>query len=187
MIEVRFHGRGGQGAVIASKILAEAAFLEGKNVSGFPFFGVERRGAPVTAYTRIAEDVIRVKSGIYEPDYVIVMNSTLIQAVNVVDGLKPGGLVLVNTKRSPESLSQELEVASNVRVVTVDATGIAIDHRLGSKAAPIVNSSILGAFAKVSGLVKLASLVESIERNVPVKLEENAAAAKEAYDKVVVA
>ncbi len=141
----------------------------------------------MTAYTRVSEEAIRVKSGIYEPDYVIVMNSTLIQAVNVMDGLKPGGLVLVNTKKSPGSLSQELDVAGNVRVITVDATGIAIDHKLGSKAAPIVNSSILGAFAKVSGLVKLESLVESIEHNVPVKLEENAAAATEAYDKVVVA
>ena len=185
MIEVRFHGRGGQGAVIASNILAEAGFLEGKEVSAFPFFGVERRGAPVTAYTRISDRKIRIKSGIYAPDFVIVLDPTLVKAVNVVDGLKPGGLVLVNTKESADSLRQGLGISAEQKVATVDATGIAIKHRLGSKAAPIVNSSILGAFAKASGLVRIESLVSSIKHNVPVKLEENAAAAKEAYESVV--
>lgn len=185
MIEVRFHGRGGQGAVIASNILAEAGFLEGKEVSAFPFFGVERRGAPVTAYTRVASEKIRIKSGIYAPDYVIVLDPTLVKAVNVAEGLKPGGLVLVNTKEQLGKLSRELNIGKGQRVATVDATGIAIKHRLGSKTAPIVNSSVLGAFAKASGLVKIESLIKSIRHNVPVKLEENAAAAKEAYEAVV--
>lgn len=185
MIEVRFHGRGGQGAVIASNILAEAGFLEGKEISAFPFFGVERRGAPVTAYTRMADHPIRIKSGIYEPDYVIVLDPTLVKAVNVAEGLKPGGIVLVNTKETPASLSEELDLGEDRKVATVDATGIAIKHRLGSKAAPIVNSSVLGAFAKVSGLIRIESLVTSIKHNVPVKLEENAAAAQEAYGQVV--
>jgi 2-oxoacid:acceptor oxidoreductase gamma subunit (pyruvate/2-ketoisovalerate family) len=185
MIEVRFHGRGGQGAVIASNILAEAGFLEGKEVSAFPFFGVERRGAPVTAYTRVASEKIRIKSGIYAPDYVIVLDPTLVKAVNVAEGLKPGGLVLVNTKEQLGKLSRELNIGKGQRVATVDATGIAIKHRLGSKTAPIVNSSVLGAFAKASGLVKIESLIKSIRHNVPVKLEENAAAAKEAYEAAV--
>lgn len=184
MIEVRFHGRGGQGAVIASNILAEAGFLEGKAVSAFPFFGVERRGAPVTAYTRIAERPIRVRSGIYAPDYVIVLDPTLVKAVNVAEGLKPGGLVLVNTKEPPEHLKQKFDNDA-LKLATVDATSIAIKHRLGSKAAPIVNSSILGAFAGASGIVKIESLVQSIRHNVPVKIEENAAAAKDAYDSEV--
>ena len=97
MIEIRFHGRGGQGAVVASNILAEAAFMEGKDVCSFPFFGVERRGAPVTAFTRVDSRPIRVKSGIYAPDHVIVLDPSLLKAVDVLAGLKKGGIVLVNT------------------------------------------------------------------------------------------
>lgn len=186
MIEVRFHGRGGQGAVIASNILAEAAFIEGKEVSAFPFFGVERRGAPVTAYTRIAEKKIRIKSGIYEPDFVIVLDPSLLDAVNIAEGLKPGGLILVNTKKSAAKLRVELGLADDRKLATVPATDIAIKHKLGSKAAPIVNSSLLGAFAKASGVVGIESLIEAVKHNVPVRVEENAAAAREAYDSVVI-
>jgi 2-oxoacid:acceptor oxidoreductase gamma subunit (pyruvate/2-ketoisovalerate family) len=185
MIEIRFHGRGGQGAVVASNILAEAAFMEGKEVSGFPFFGVERRGAPVTAYTRIDDAKIRNKSGIYAPDFVIVMDPSLLGAVNVADGLKPGGTLLVNTRKAPEKLRADIKLGDDRKLATVPATDIAIKHKLGSRAAPIVNSSVLGAFAKASGVVGLVSLVEAIRNNVPVKVDENAAAAKEAYDSVV--
>ncbi|MFO7618406.1 MAG: 2-oxoacid:acceptor oxidoreductase family protein [Thermoplasmata archaeon] len=186
MIEVRFHGRGGQGAVIASNILAEAAFIEGKEVSAFPFFGVERRGAPVTAYTRIDENKIRNKSGIYAPDFVVVMDPSLLDAVNIVDGLKPTGLVLVNTKMNREKLRADLGLAPDQKLATIPATDIAIKHRLGSKTAPIVNSSVLGAFAKVSGVVSLEPLIEAVKNNVPIKIEENSAAAREAYDTVVI-
>ncbi|MDO9537992.1 MAG: 2-oxoacid:acceptor oxidoreductase family protein [Thermoplasmata archaeon] len=186
MIEIRFHGRGGQGAVVASTILAEASFLEGKEVSAFPFFGVERRGAPVTAYTRIADTKIRNKSGIYAPDYVIVMDPSLLDAVNIAEGLKPGGLILVNTKKSPIQLRKDLGLEDDRKLATVPATDIAIKHRLGSSAAPIVNSSVLGAFAKASGVVGIESLIQSVKKNVPIKIEENAAAAREAYDSVVI-
>ena len=100
MIEIRFHGRGGQGAQIASRILAEACFEEGYDVQAFPYFGVERRGAPVTAFTRMDDRPIRVKSQIYKPDFVIVMDPSLLQAVDVTSGLKEGGLVMVNTTKS---------------------------------------------------------------------------------------
>jgi 2-oxoacid:acceptor oxidoreductase gamma subunit (pyruvate/2-ketoisovalerate family) len=186
MIEVRFHGRGGQGAVIASNILAEAAFIEGKEVSAFPFFGVERRGAPVTAYTRIDANKIRNKSGIYAPDFVVVMDPSLLVAVNIVDGLKPSGQVLLNTRADPAKLRASLGLTENQILSTILATDIAIKHRLGSKAAPIVNSSVLGAFSKISGVVGIDSLVEAIKNNVPIKIEENVAAAKEAYDSVVI-
>lgn len=186
MIEVRFHGRGGQGAVIASKILAEAGFIEGKEVAAFPFFGVERRGAPVTAYTRIAEQRIRVKSGIYEPDYVVVLDPSLLKAVDVADGLKPGGLVLINSKVPSEKLRIELKLADDRKLATVNATDIAIKHRLGSKASPIVNSAVLGAFARASGIVQISSILDSVKKYVPVKEEENAAAAQEAFDSVVI-
>lgn len=185
MIEVRFHGRGGQGSVIASNILAEAAFLEGKQVSAFPFFGVERRGAPVTAYVRVDEHKIRIKSGIYKPNYVVVLDPTLVKAVNIAEGLKPNGSIIINSVESPTKMRSELKLEEDKKVATVDATDIAITHRLGSKAAPIVNSAILGGFTRVSGLVEMDSLVKAVRRNVPVKLEENEAAARDAFEQVV--
>ncbi len=142
---------------------------------------MERRGAPVTAYTKIDDKKIRIKSSIYEPDFVIVMDQSLIKAVNVVAGLKDGGKVLVNTTKPPGELGFEPDIT----IYAVDATGIAINNRLGSKAAPIVNSAILGGFVKMSGIVSLDSLIESVKKNVPVKQEENAQAARDAYEGVV--
>jgi 2-oxoacid:acceptor oxidoreductase gamma subunit (pyruvate/2-ketoisovalerate family) len=182
MIEIRFHGRGGQGAVVASNILADAAFQEGKSVASFPFFGVERRGAPVTAYTRIDDRPIRIKSSIYKPNYVIVMDQTLLKAVDVLAGLKDDGAILVNTQRKHE----ELGIDAKFKLATVNATGIAIKHKLGSREAPIVNSAVLGAFAKVSGLVMIDTLVTAIIAAAPSKKDENALAAKDAYAEAVV-
>ena len=178
MIEIRFHGRGGQGCVVASNILAQAAFKEGKDVQSFPFFGVERRGAPVTSFTRIDSKPIRLKSEIYEPDYVVVLDGSLLGSVDVTLGLKPGGLVLVNVDKEPS------EVELEGRIATVDATGIAIKRGLGSRASPIVNTAILGAFAKATGEVTIDSVVESILEMAPAKPTENAAAAKDAYELV---
>jgi 2-oxoacid:acceptor oxidoreductase gamma subunit (pyruvate/2-ketoisovalerate family) len=171
MIEIRFHGRGGQGAVTAANILAIAAFKEGKDVQAFPYFGVERRGAPVTAFTKIDTRPVRIKSQIYEPDYVVVLDSSLLKAVNVTQGLKNGGIVIINADKKPEDIK-----GIEGRIATVDATG------LGSKEAPIVNTAILGAFAKASGVVKIESIVQSILESAPAKKKENAEAAKEAYE-----
>ena len=182
MIEIRFHGRGGQGSVIASKILAKAFFLEGKYVSSFPYFGVERRGAPVTAFTRVDDKPIRARYQIYEPDYVIVLDPSLLKAVDVLKGLKRNGWVLVNTMKSPEELKKQMD---HHRIATVDATSIAIKHHLGSQAVPIVNTAILGAFARMSGLVKIETVMEAIRQSAPAKREENALAAKEAYENVI--
>jgi 2-oxoacid:acceptor oxidoreductase gamma subunit (pyruvate/2-ketoisovalerate family) len=182
MIQIRFHGRGGQGSVVASQILVEAAFREGKYVQAFPYFGVERRGAPVTAFAKIDDNPIRDRSEIYTPDYVVVLDPSLVTVVNVVEGLKEDGAVLINTEKRPE----ELELSDVKTVATVDATSIAINHGLGSKTAPIVNSAILGALSKVSGLVSLDSLTASIMATAPAKREENAAAAKDAYERVEV-
>ncbi|MCX6694896.1 MAG: 2-oxoacid:acceptor oxidoreductase family protein, partial [Candidatus Altiarchaeota archaeon] len=104
MKEVRFHGRGGQGAVTAAMILSVACFKDGKYTQAFPRFGVERRGAPVEAFTRISDSFIRRKSAVYEPDYIVVLDSTLFGAVNIMDGLKKGGMVIVNTNKTPEQL-----------------------------------------------------------------------------------
>jgi 2-oxoacid:acceptor oxidoreductase gamma subunit (pyruvate/2-ketoisovalerate family) len=180
MIQIRFHGRGGQGAVVASKILADAAFREGKDVQAFPYFGVERRGAPVTAFTKIDAKHIRDKSMIYTPDYVIVLEASLIQAVNVTEGLSKDGMVLVNTEESPEKVAKDIGFD---RVATVNATKIALDNKLGSKVQPIVNTGIVGAFAKVSGLVSIDSVEDAI-LTLPRFAERNAKAAREAYKAV---
>ncbi len=182
MIEIRFHGRGGQGSVIASKILAKAFFMEGKYVSSFPYFGVERRGAPVTAFTRVDDRPIRAKYQIYEPDYVIVLDPSLLKAVDVLKGLKKEGWILVNTLKTPEEMRKILK---HEKVATVDATSIAIKHHLGSQAAPIVNTAILGAFARMSGLVKIETIMDAIRQAAPAKREENALAAKDAYESVM--
>ncbi|MCD6248387.1 MAG: 2-oxoacid:acceptor oxidoreductase family protein [Hadesarchaea archaeon] len=185
MEEVRFHGRGGQGAVTAANILATAAFKEGKYVQSFPMFGTERRGAPVAAFVRMSDKPIRVRFQVYEPDIVVVLDPGLLEAVDVGAGLRKDGGILINTEESPEEFS-----FGEVRVATVDATKIALEHGLGSKAAPIVNTAILGAYAKVSeelniGKVSLASIVEAVREGAPAKKEENVAATKEAYGRVV--
>jgi len=181
MRELRIHGRGGQGAVIASKLLAAALFKEGKHVQSFPAFGVERRGAPVTAFLRLSDGPILLRCEIDRPDDLIVLDPTLVEAVNVAAGLKPGGGILINSPRSPEEYSV---LDRRFRVATVDANAIAREHGLGSKAQPIVNTAILGAFAAVSGLVALDAVCEAIAEEVPIMPHENEAAAREAAEAV---
>ena len=181
MIEIRFHGRGGQGAVIASELLAQAAFLEGKHPQSFPFFGVERRGAPVTAFTRIDDAPIQIRTSITAPDIVVVLDAGLIRTINVTAGLKPEGLLLVNSEKAPD----QLQLPFKGRIATIDATAIALAHGLGSKAMPIVNTAVLGALARASGIVSMDSVSRAVERFVPAKRAENVAAAADAYDHVV--
>ncbi len=178
MIEIRTHGRGGQGSVIASEILADAFFREGKFVQAFPAFGVERRGAPVMAFTRVSDTEIRCQ--IYHPDHLVVLDAVLIDTVNITDGLKKGGWILINTG---EDMSNS-DLLMNNNVATVNASKIAIKHGLGSRSAPIVNTAIVGAFAAVTGLVSLDAVQEAIKAFVPMKEEENAEAAREAYEQV---
>ncbi|MCL4446785.1 MAG: 2-oxoacid:acceptor oxidoreductase family protein [Thermoplasmatales archaeon] len=176
MYEIRFHGRGGQGAVTASKILATAAFLESKWVTSFPFFGTERRGAPVTAFTRVDDKKIELRSQIYEPDAVIVLDKSLMSIVNVTDGLKSDGVIVVNGK------SGNVREAGKYRVGYVDATSIALRNGLGDPSHPIVNTAILGAFAKVSNLVSLQSIKNATSDMVPSRKKENVNAIQEAYE-----
>ena len=177
MRELRIHGRGGQGAVIASKLLAAALFHQGKSVQSFPAFGVERRGAPVTAFLRLSDGPILLRCEGTNPDDLIVLDPTLVEAIDVTAGLKPGGTIVINSDRAPESYT---ELASRFRVATVDAYTIARNHKLGSKTLPIVNTAILGAFAAASGLVELESICLTIEEEIPSHPEENVAAAREA-------
>ncbi|AHL23543.1 MULTISPECIES: pyruvate/ketoisovalerate ferredoxin oxidoreductase subunit gamma [Thermococcus] len=182
MIEIRFHGRGGQGAVTAANILASAAFKQGKYVQAFPFFGVERRGAPVTAFTRIDDKPIRIKTQIYEPDIVVVLDPSLLDTVDVTAGLKDGGIVIVNTEKSKEEVLEKLK-KKPAKLALVDATTIALDI-LGL---PITNTAILGAVAKATGVVELKYVQEAIKETFSGTLgEKNAKAAEEAFNKTVV-
>jgi len=179
MIEIRFHGRGGQGTVVASKILADALAKEGNYVQAYPEFGVERRGAPVFAFIRIDNKPIYDKSRIYTPDHVVVVDPTLVEAIDVTDGLKDGGYIIINSPKKPE----EFKFPDRFKVFTIDATDIAVRHQLGTLAAPIVNTAIVGAVVKILKLTKLESLIEAIKEGVPQKPEENVQAAIEAYEK----
>ncbi len=177
MIEIRFHGRGGQGSVIGAQLLAEAAFREGKYVQAFPYFGVERRGAPVSAFTRISSSTILKRTNIYHPDHVVVLDPTLVEVVNTIEGLSRDGWLIINSKKAPSQIGID-----HPNIATVDATHIARKHGLGSKNAPIVNTSILGAVAHATGIVGIDSLLDAIRVKVPSRREENATAAREAYD-----
>lgn len=179
MFEIRFHGRGGQGAVTGANIFAIAASYDGYKSQAFPFFGVERRGAPVTAYARISEGPIEIRSFIYNPDAVVVLDPSLLDAVNVLEGLKKNGYVLINTTKKPDELG-----ISGYRLATVDASAIAVRHGLGTPQAPIVNTAILGALVRFVDMVKLESLLRAIREHAPAKKEENAKAAEEAYGEV---
>jgi 2-oxoacid:acceptor oxidoreductase gamma subunit (pyruvate/2-ketoisovalerate family) len=180
MLEIRTHGRGGQGSVIASEILADAFFNEGKFVQAFPVFGVERRGAPVMAFTRAADTEIRERCQIYEPDHLIVLDRVLLKTVNITEGLKDGGWIVINTNMECD----DNELLERFSIATVDAAKIALKHRLGSLAAPIVNTSIIGAFAGATGLVGLDAVKQAIEGFVPIKKEENMQAAEDAFNEV---
>jgi len=183
MEEIRFHGRGGQGAVIGSEALAHAFFIEDKYVQAFPAFGVERRGAPVTAFCRIDDKPIHLRSQIYEPDHVVVLDSSLLETVDVTQGLKKRGTVVVNGKRDP-AYYRGL-VGEGYLVWVVDAGSIAVEYRLGSPSNPIVNTAILGAFSRATGLVNIGSVERAIEEYVPVQQENNVKAARAAYERVV--
>ena len=180
MIELRIHGRGGQGAVVASKVLAEAAFLRGRYVQSYPDYGVERRGAPVVAFARIAEpgDEFFIRQDIREPDHLLVLDATLLASAPVLSGLKPGGWVVVNTPEAPAALA----VPAQYRVATVDAADIAVRHGLGSRAQPVVNTAILGAFVRATGVVELPALLEAMDLEIPVKTADKRAAT-EAFER----
>ncbi len=182
MIELRIHGRGGQGAVVASKALAQAAFLKGHYVQSYPDYGVERRGAPVVAFARIAEpgDEYFVRQDIREPDHILVLDPTLLESGAPLQGLRDGGWVVVNSQGSPD----DLPIPSGFRVATVDASSIAVGHGLGSASQPVVNTAILGAFARATGIVSLDDVLAAIGHEVPIRAEENRAAATEAYEAV---
>lgn len=184
MIEIRFHGRGGQGAVIGSKLLATAIFSEGQYVQAFPAFGVERRGAPVTAFLRVDPNPINIRNEIYEPDHLVVLDPTLMTNTSIFSGLKKGGWILINAKGQIPKDKFQIKNINDYKVAYVDASAIAVRNRLGNITSPIVNTAILGAVAKITGICSIDSVCAAIKKGAPIKPEENAKAAKEAYNEV---
>lgn len=183
MFEVRFHGRGGQGAVMAAQALASATFHEGNYAVAFPFFGAERRGAPVLAFTRVDKEKIRRKTQVYEPDYIVILDSSLIELENVTQGLKSEGIAIVNTRKKPE----EIDLGMEIKTATVDATGIALEV-LGRD---VTNSAILGAFARATDAVSIESIEYGIKDIFGARLgdeagEINAKAARVSYERTLI-
>jgi pyruvate ferredoxin oxidoreductase gamma subunit len=179
MLEIRIHSRGGQGGVTASKLLAQAAFLEGKYSTAFPLYGAERRGAPVTSFTRISDHDIKVVSQIYEPDIVVVLDDSIMDLVNVTEGLKDGGLLLVNTDNGDRLRDPKF---SRFRVARANVTDVALSLGLVLSGNPILNTPILGALARL-GVIKLESAEKAIRDMF--EDERNVQAARSAYEKVI--
>lgn len=179
MIEIRIHGRGGQGSVTMAELLAEAAFYGKKEAQAFPSFGVERRGAPVTAFVRIDDQPIRLRSQIYEPDYVIVLDPTLLGDPETLAGLKKNSVILINAAADRPGL--DLVAGRKARVRQLDATKIA----LAVLGRPIINTVMLGAFASLSGLIELQAVEEAISKRFAGQLQEkNIAAARQGFSSV---
>jgi pyruvate ferredoxin oxidoreductase gamma subunit len=187
MIEIRWHGRGGQGAKTAALLLADVAFTAGMYVQGFPEYGPERMGAPITAYNRLDDHVIRVHSNIYEPDIVVVVDETLIKAVDVTAGLKPGGKLLINSKRRAEDILKEFPEI-NAEIYVIDAADISIRY-IGKN---IPNSPLLSAVARLTGLIPEAEFMKSVEEAIshkfaskPAVIQGNVDSIKESWNAVI--
>jgi len=181
LVEIRWHGRGGQGAVTSAELLARAAIDEGKYAQAFPSFGPERRGAPVLSFVRVdSQQPIRTRAGIQEPDVVVVLDTTLLAITKITAGLKADGIVVINTRKPVPELRREFGI--NCPLATVDATAIA-RAVLGI---PITNTTMLGALVKATGIVKLESLEEPLKERFGRLAERNIAAMKRAYQETSV-
>jgi pyruvate ferredoxin oxidoreductase gamma subunit len=179
LLEIRWHGRGGQGAVTSAELMAQAAISEGKYAQAFPSFGPERRGAPVQAFNRIdSKEPVRIRADITDPDVVVVLDPGLLSIVNVTSGLKEGGIVIINTRKTAEEIRSEFGI--NHPLATVNATRIAREV-LG---VPIVNTTMFGALIRVTGIVKKESAHAPLEKRFGRLGERNIKAMETAYEEV---
>jgi pyruvate ferredoxin oxidoreductase gamma subunit len=178
--EVRWHGRGGQGAVTSAELIALAAINKDKYAQSFPSFGPERRGAPVQAFLRVGDEPIRVRSEIAEPDVVVVLNPDLLRVVNVTSGLKSGGALIVNTKKSLDEIKSSY--GDGFKVATVNAMKIARE----SIGLPITNTTMIGALLKVSGLLELDDMIGPLEHRFGKVAQKNITAMKRAFEEIIV-
>ena len=184
MYEVIWHGRGGQGVVVAAQILAEAAYLQGfKGVTSAPTFGPERRGAPLTASTRISSDPIRMVSQIELADISVVLDISLLAVVNIMGTLKEGGLIIINTPLNPD----DLHLDAGICVATVDAGGIAMKHRLMREGKPIINTPMLGAFARATNIVSLDAMEKGLKGKISGAVSAaNIAVLRDAFEQTLI-
>jgi 2-oxoacid:acceptor oxidoreductase gamma subunit (pyruvate/2-ketoisovalerate family) len=180
LLEVRWHGRGGMGAVTSAELTARAAISEGKYAQSFPSFGPERRGAPVLAFLRISDEFIRIRTDIYKPDIVVVLDPGLLRAVDVTSGLKDKGKVIINSSKSPVDLKSEF--GYKWPVATVNATKIA-GETIGM---PITNTAMIGALLKVTEAVKMESLIEQLQERFGARAQGNIEAMRRAYKEIVI-
>ncbi len=181
MIEIRFHGRGGQGAVTSAELLAVAAIDEGRYAQAFPSFGPERRGAPVIAYCRINDRPIRIRANIYEPDLVLVLDASILKIVDVAGGLKADGILIANTPMSPDEIRSILRIKQ--KVAAVNATKIAMEV-LGL---PITNTTMLGSLIKASGVVDRDSVIQPLRNRFGRIADKNISAYQRAFEETEVA
>jgi pyruvate ferredoxin oxidoreductase gamma subunit len=188
MVEIRWHGRGGQGAKMACLLLADVAGLEGKFVQGFPEYGPERMGAPITAYNRISEKRCSIHSNIYSPDYVVVVDESLLDSVDVTGGLKEGGAIIINTPNSPQEMRPRLQGWTG-KICTLDARRIS-EEILGRN---FPNTPMLAATVKVSGVMEIERFLANIEESFkhkfadkPQVIEGNMATLKKSMEEVQV-
>ena len=184
LIEICLHGRGGQGSVTAANLLVSAALKDGnKGVQAFPFFGAERRGAPVKAFARISDEEIYLRSEVYSPDIVIILDESIMGIVDTLKGLKKNGRILINTTKSPD----DFDFSKKYNVATVDATGVAIKYDSLVGGIPVVNTPILGAVPKILDRVTLKSIQETVKNKWKGELaDKNVKATQDAYDSVEV-
>jgi pyruvate ferredoxin oxidoreductase gamma subunit len=179
MIEVRFHGRGGQGAVTSAEMVALAAIEEGKFAQGFPSFGPERRGAPVISFARVDDKPIRLRSKIYQPDVAVVLDPSLLKILDPSQGLKSGGILIINTNKTIEQVRSEF--GFKVKLAVVDADLIA-RQELGL---PITNTTMIGALVKGTGIVKLDSLTPPLRHRFGRGAERNIKALQRAFSETI--
>jgi len=179
ILEVRWHGRGGMGAVTAAELIARAAIREGKYAQSFPSFGPERRGAPVIAFLRISDEFIRIRTNIYQPDIVAVLDPKLLRIVDVTSGLKNEGKIIINSTKSPAQLKSEF--GYRWPVASLDATRIARE----TIGLPITNTTMMGALLKVTEAVKMDAVVEELRKRFGKRADGNIEAMRRAYEETV--
>ncbi len=174
MKEIRLHGRGGQGVVTAAELVAQAAFADGRYAQAFPAFGSERMGAPVQSFVRISDNPVRARNQVYNPDYLIIQDPTLIGTVDVTKGLKPDGLMIVDTEKEPEDLGIKIDG----KILTIPASKIALEI-IGR---PIQNTTLLGYFAATTGLISFEAVKKAIEERFPGMIgKKNVSSAEKAF------
>jgi pyruvate ferredoxin oxidoreductase gamma subunit/2-oxoisovalerate ferredoxin oxidoreductase gamma subunit len=184
LIEICLHGRGGQGSVTAANLLVAAALKDGnKGVQAFPFFGAERRGAPVKAFARISDEEVHLRSEVYSPNIVIILDESIMEIVDVLKGLKKDGRILINTTKNPD----DFDFSKKYNVATVDATGVAIKNDILVGGIPVVNTPILGAVPKILDRITLKSIQDTVKNKWKGELaDKNVKATQDAYDSVEV-